>query len=330
MSHVFVSYVSENSKLAAWIVSQLKLNGLDPWFSKDLGRIKAGDDWRAVLRSAIQDGGYYVPIFTKDWAARNRSVANQELMLAAEEARMRPPGRRWIIPIKVDAEPLPPIDLGGGRQLSDIHYLDVEAIGWENALREMLSVLDIVEPKIDRGEPLAPGFGTNAEVIDGFVTYRNLSIPIPELEGTIFTVTGGYVTRAENGKMIANFKLRAPFEQLQQLNEELGLDSIDVASEQKSISTDPNSPTHFYFLDKKDRRGPGSPVWRIGMTEPLVTAVAVDQTTGYDATGFLNSENQVIGRFDGFIETSSALGNIKVTFDGDFCLKLVDVVSAPY
>ncbi|OWK31777.1 toll/interleukin-1 receptor domain-containing protein [Sphingomonas mucosissima] len=329
MAHVFISYVMQNAKLASWIAHQLRANGLDPWFSKDPGRIVPGDEWKRVLREAIQEGGYYLPIFTREWAERGRSVANQELMLAAEEARMRPPGRRWIVPVKADNEPLPDIEIGGGRQLSDIQYADIPQFGWERGLGVLLKAMGVENPIIDKGEPIAPGFGGNARVIGGFVTYRNLSVPVPEMEGTSFTVTGGYIARSDKGALVANFKLRAPFEGLHELNADLGLDSIDVASDDQTISTDPDRPTTFSFVDEKDRREAGMPLWMMGAQGPVTTDVDIDQVSGYEATGYLNQDDQVVGTFNGFVETDSVLGKLRVTFDGDFMLQIKDTV-APF
>lgn len=329
MTHVFLSYVMENAKLVAWIASQLRANGLDPWFSKDPGRISPGDEWQRVLRAAIQEGGYYLPVFTRDWAQRTRSVANQELMLAAEEARMRPPGRRWMLPVKVDDEPLPPVDLGGGRQLGDIQYVDVPQLGWERGLKVLLQAMGIENPVLERGEPLAPGFGANARIMGGFVTYRNLSVPIPELEGTSFTVTGGHIARNDNGDMFANFTLRAPFESLQQLNHSLGLDSIDVSTKDRAISCDETRPTTFSYVDKSSQRDAGSPLWVMGAKEQVTTDVRIEQLTGYEAVGHLNADDQITGRFKGFVETASVIGKVRVTFDGDFMLQIRDVVAPP-
>lgn len=330
MAHVFISYVTQNTKLASWVASQLSSNGLDPWFSKDPERIAPGDEWQSALRTAIQEGGYYLPIFTREWARRDRSIANQELLLAAEEARLRPPGRRWIIPLKADDEPLPPLDLGGGKHLSDIQYVDVPRLGWERGLKTLMQAMGIANPVLEEGEPLAPGFGTNARVVGGSVTYRNLNVPIPELEGTIFTVTGGYITRSDEGALVANFTLRAPFEKLQELNAEMGLDSIDVVSSDHVISTDPACPSRFSYTDAKDRREPGMPVWSMGATVPLRTTVSIEQLTGFEADGFINSDDQVIGTFTGFVDTASKLGRVRVTFDGDFMLQLVSVIAPPF
>lgn len=329
MTHVFISYVKENAKLASWIAKQIRLNGIEPWFSDDAGRISTGDNWQRVLRSAIQNGGYYLPIYTKEWSARSRSVANQELMIAAEEARLRPLGRRWIIPLKVDDADLPEIHLGGGVSLSDIHYADVSRLGWERALTDILQSLGVENPIIDHGEPLAPGFGTNAKVTHGFVTYRNLSIPIPELDRVSFTVTGGYISRNESGNMVAQFLLRAPFEELQHINESLGLDRIDVLSVDNSISNDPTKPTTFMYIDEMDMRDAGSPIWRLGQDEKIFTSRPMQQESGYNAVGYITEDNEIIGKFDGFVKSTTDLGQEIFEFSGDFRIGIAPLFSAP-
>jgi len=329
MAHVFISFVSENTKLANWVSSQLKSNGLDPWFSEDAGRILPGQNWKDALRKAIEDGGYYVPIFTKEWIERQRSVANEELMFAAEEARLRQSGQPWIVPLLAHKVQLPAVDLGGGRRLSDIHYSDVPKLGWERGLTSLLTALGVPSPTLERGEPLSEGFGSTAKIIGGFVTYRNWSVPIPELEGTSMTVTGGSVQRGEEGELIAKFALRAPFEGLQQLNEQFGLDIIDVRSSDRAISRDPKKPSHFSFVDEKDERPAGSEFWEMGASEFPRSTVSVQQVSGYDAHGHLNADDQMEGAFSGFVETVTQLGQVRVTFDGEFMLQLKENLGPP-
>lgn len=329
MSHVFVSFVSENAKLASWVAEQLKLNGLEPWFSEDVGTIFPGENWKQAFRRAIEEGGYYVPIFTKEWVSRKRSVAHEELLFAVDEGRLRQTSQPWIIPILAHPVEVPSVDLGGGRRLSDIQFADIPKLGWERGLKSLLTGLGVEAPSLDHGEPLAEGFGANASVVGGFVTYRNWSIPIPELDGTSFTVTGGSVERDENGELIAKFRLRAPFESLQELNEQFGFDSIDVKSSDLVVSRNAEEPSHFSFVDEKDRRPAGAEYWQMGSHEPVRSAVSTEQVTGYDAYGYLNAQDQIQGRFSGFVETSSQLGTVKVTFDGDFMLQLKETFLPP-
>ncbi len=329
MAHIFISFVEENSKVAAWIVNQLRANGLDPWFSKDEGRIVAGDQWRETLREAIRNGGFYVPLFTKEWADRTRTVANEELTVAVEEARMRGLDRRWLVPVKLDQTPIRTLDLGAGRTLSDIHYVDFPQTGWERGLRSLLKSLGVENPIIEQGEPLAPGFGSVAEIVGGFVRYRNTKPYVAELDGTAFTVTGGHVRRANDGSIFARFELQAPFEELQRMNEELGLTGVDVLTNDLVISTDAAKPTHFRFVDEKDTRPPGSPYWQLGAKRPVRSQISIDQETGYDAYGYLNANDHLVGTFRGYVQSRSALGQVRFTFDGDFDMAVRSIVAPP-
>lgn len=46
----------------------------------------------------------------------------------------------------------------------------------------MLEALGVDAPVIEIGEPLAPGFGAAAKITGGFLTYRNTSPRVDELE----------------------------------------------------------------------------------------------------------------------------------------------------
>jgi hypothetical protein len=322
LAHVFISFVEENVKLVNWIVQQLRANSLDPWFSKEPGRITPGDQWKQTLRSAVRQGGFYLPVFTRQWHERERTVANEELIFAVEEARLRGLHRRWLIPLKADDQPIPAIDLGGGLTLADLQYVDIPQLGWERGLKVLFEAMGVANPVLEAGAPLAHGFGSAASISGGFVTYRNTNPRVDELEGVTFTATSGWVRRDDAGKIYAKFLLRSPFEDHQRLNADLGFDSIDVMTDAAMISTKGTEPTHFYYVDEKDRRGPGSPLWELGVKKPMLTTVAMEQQTGYDAYGYLNSDDRLIGTFRGYVETRTALGNVRFTFDGDFDLAM--------
>lgn len=329
MAHIFISFVEENAKLAEWIARQLRANGLDPWFAKDDGRIVAGEQWKQTLRAAISEGGFYLPIFTKEWANRERTVANEELAFAVDEARVRGLHRRWFIPLKADDQDLPTLSLGAGISLADLHYVNVPQLGWERGLRILLKSLGVDAPAIELGEPLAAGLGASASITGGFLTYRNTHPRVDELEGTTFTVTSGWVRRNDAREIISQFCLRAPFEELHAMNVRLGLDKIEVRTRAGAISTNPDDPTHFFHVDDKDPRPAGSPMWKLGAATPLETAIPIEQQTGYDAYGYLNAEDEIIGNFKGYVDTRSQVGSVRFTFDGDFAVAVKNVIEPP-
>jgi len=55
---------------------------------------------------------------------------NEELTIAAEEFRSMPPGRTWLIPVRFDEGGIPEWDLGAGRSLGDLNYVDLFGDGY--------------------------------------------------------------------------------------------------------------------------------------------------------------------------------------------------------
>jgi hypothetical protein len=67
----------------------------------------------------------FLACFSDESRAKGRSYMNEELTLAVEEFRLRPPGRTWLIPVRFDAGEVPEWDLGAGLTLGDLNYVDL-------------------------------------------------------------------------------------------------------------------------------------------------------------------------------------------------------------
>ncbi|MFF5483458.1 toll/interleukin-1 receptor domain-containing protein [Streptomyces sp. NPDC012935] len=124
VKHVFISYVHEDSGQVDGLCAVLKAAQIPYWRDRqDLG---PGDAWRAKIRTAIRDGSLvFLACFSENSRAKDKSFMNEELALAVEELRLRPPGRVWLIPVRFDAGNVPEWDLGAGRALSDLNYSDL-------------------------------------------------------------------------------------------------------------------------------------------------------------------------------------------------------------
>lgn len=122
--HVFISYVREDSDRVDGLCAVLEAAQIPYWRDRqDLG---PGDAWRAEIRAAIRDGSLvFLACFSDNSRAKDKSYMNEELSLAVEELRLRPPGRVWLIPVRFDAGDVPEWDLGAGRVLSDLNYSDL-------------------------------------------------------------------------------------------------------------------------------------------------------------------------------------------------------------
>jgi TIR domain len=122
--HVFISYVREDSDQVDRLCNVLKAAGIPYW--RDRSSLGPGDAWKAKIGDAIRSGAMvFLACFSDQSRAKNRSYMNEELTLAAEEYRMRSPGRTWLIPIRFDAGDVPDWELGAGRTLRDLNYADL-------------------------------------------------------------------------------------------------------------------------------------------------------------------------------------------------------------
>lgn len=122
--HVFVSYVREDKEAVDGLCAVLEAAQIPYWRDrKDLG---AGDAWRAKIREAIRGGSLvFLACFSDNSRAKGKSYMNEELTLAVDEFRQRPPGATWLIPVRFDGGDLPYWDLGAGRGLDDLNYVDL-------------------------------------------------------------------------------------------------------------------------------------------------------------------------------------------------------------
>lgn len=122
--HVFVSYVREDSDQVDGLCAVLEAARIPYW--RDRNALGPGDAWRAKIREAIRNGSLvFLACFSENSRSKDVSYMNEELTLAVDEYRKRPPGRTWLIPVRFDSGGVPEWDLGAGRALSDLNYADL-------------------------------------------------------------------------------------------------------------------------------------------------------------------------------------------------------------
>src|SRR5215467_10904502 len=122
--HAFISYVREDSDRVDELQQALETVGVRVW--RDRADLWPGDDWRRVIRGAITNNALvFIACFSSHSAARKRSYQNEELTVAIEQFRLRPPGARWLIPVRFDDCLLPPFSLGADRTLDSIQRADL-------------------------------------------------------------------------------------------------------------------------------------------------------------------------------------------------------------
>jgi hypothetical protein len=70
-----------------------------------------------------------------------QSRQNEELTLAIDQLRMRPPDVPWLIPVRFDDCSVPDYDLGGGRTLASIQGVDLFGDRRDEGVRRLLATI---------------------------------------------------------------------------------------------------------------------------------------------------------------------------------------------
>jgi hypothetical protein len=138
--HIFVSYVHEDSDQVDLVDKALRASGIAVWRDKD--SLWPGDDWRIRIREAISSRALVmVACFSSTSVGRDKSYMNEELALAVDKIRQRPPGKTWLLPIRLDDCNLPEYDLGGGRTLDPLHRVDLFGARGDVALARLVAAI---------------------------------------------------------------------------------------------------------------------------------------------------------------------------------------------
>ena len=147
MSHVFISYVSENQKEVDLLYEELTKHGVKVWL--DRNDIKPGMRWKDAIREAIQDGSFFIACFSDKYYRRDTTYMNEELMLAIEQLSLRPTNRIWFIPVLLSECDVPARNIGGRETLLDIQWVPLYQ-DWDAGVRRILDVIDPTPSKVQK------------------------------------------------------------------------------------------------------------------------------------------------------------------------------------
>ncbi len=157
--HAFICYARVDSPAVDGVQNALETAGVQVW--RDTVNLWPGEDWRARIRAAITGEALaFIACFSSQGIAREKSFQNDELTLAIEQLRLRPPSTPWLIPVRLDDCAIPDYELGGGRTLSSIQRVDLfgdhRAEELSRLSTAVLRILGSPEPD-DRGGPDSAG-----------------------------------------------------------------------------------------------------------------------------------------------------------------------------
>ena len=142
--HAFISYVREDKGRVDRLQRVLEDAGVNVW--RDTENLWPGQDWQREIRTAITANSLaFIACFSEHTQARNASYHNEELILAAEQMRLRMSGTVWLIPVRFAPCKLPDLDLGIGRSLRSFQWVDLFGETYKRDISRLLaSVLGIL------------------------------------------------------------------------------------------------------------------------------------------------------------------------------------------
>jgi hypothetical protein len=141
MSHVFISYVRDNSEVIQRLSASLEARGVNVWLDRD--KIRPGYRWKAAIRDAIREGAFFIACFSREYHERPKTYMNEELTLAIEELRQRPTDRAWFIPVLLPGGEVPDRDIGAGETFRSLQWVSLSEEDWNTGIQRILSVVQI-------------------------------------------------------------------------------------------------------------------------------------------------------------------------------------------
>lgn len=138
--HAFICYVRDDGERVDRLQGILERAGIKVW--RDTAKIWPGQDWKLEIRDAISTGSLaFVACFSENSERRGSSYQNEELVLAVEQMRLRPPGLSWLIPVRFAECSIPDFDLGAGRTLDSLQHVDLFGEAWEHGTARLIGAL---------------------------------------------------------------------------------------------------------------------------------------------------------------------------------------------
>lgn len=218
---------------------------------------------------------------------------------------------RWVVEVKAPNEDLGPEDvyqahsyathpevaaafflLTNGRtfELYEASRLDKALLRWafdetEQHLLTLENVLGydalvrrsrLVRP--DVGKPLGRGLPSKAKIVGGTVSFgRHHSVhPLFQndvINGTQSGVAGDFVSRLEDGRLLAQVTTKGPYQSWEMMNRAAGIENFKFLSSDQFLSTDPDAPSIFQNVFEAHLRA-GTPV-EVRVPQPMTVPAPI-------------------------------------------------------
>jgi pimeloyl-ACP methyl ester carboxylesterase len=97
---VFLSYASEDLEAARRIAEALKAGGIEVWF--DTSELRGGDAWDAAIRHQVRSCALFMPLISRQTAARDEGYFRLEWKLAIDRSHLMSKTRSFLVPVVID------------------------------------------------------------------------------------------------------------------------------------------------------------------------------------------------------------------------------------
>jgi hypothetical protein len=179
--------------------------------------------------------------------------------------------------------------------------------GFEDEDDNLLRLFNILSPAafrkraritlVDPGKPLGKGLASRLRIIGGEITYEEHSgnhpfLQASTLNGLRLPVTGGYVTRADDKRVVGHVQVAKVAAFMQELNAVMGLsDNYDFFSATEYLSDDPEHPS--IFQNMVTITVPAGKMIRIPGMPRVAMPLAMSTTAFTEAVGFVQKDKFV-------------------------------------
>lgn len=117
----------------------------------------------------------------------------------------------------------------------------------KNILSPEAMLRDYPEILPDLAKPLGVGLRSFVRITNGLIKYDHNSLGLRALNELQVGIAEGAIERDEEERMVAFFRTTGPSRSLQELNDRLGLSTVEMVSTDSTLSTDPENLTIFIF-----------------------------------------------------------------------------------
>jgi len=113
---LFLSYANEDESQARELYNRLKERGHKPWMDKH--DLLPGQEWELEIRRAIQNADFFIALMSRD-SVTKKGFVQKEIRYALDVLGEIPPGRIYLIPIRLNACDVPD-------SIKRLHWIDLQ------------------------------------------------------------------------------------------------------------------------------------------------------------------------------------------------------------